>query len=120
MCFFFSFEKQKTIHLLIQTTALHLQHSWHQLKRHVTASREQQTLHDGVTGFGVRTAGSRRAGRRSGALGVGPRASRSLSTVHLRHDTRLRTAVVMRCSYTSLCRPSVAEHSPGQGGGALQ
>lgn len=61
---------------------------------------------------------STHASRRSGGLDVGPRASRSLSTVHLRHYTRLRTAVVMRCSYMSLRRPSVAEHSPGWGGGA--
>lgn len=44
---------------------------------------------------------------------VGPRASRSLGSVHLRHNTRLRTAVVMRCSY----RAYVAPPSPGRGWG---
>lgn len=59
---------------------------------------------------------STHAGRRSGA-DAGPRASRSLGSVHLRHNTRLRTAVVTGCSYRAyVAPPSPSTARAGVGG----
>ena len=87
----------------------------HHLKGATDRHRTMELGGRGSDAGGLRL--SAHTGRRSGGLDVGPRASRSLSTVHLRHYTRLRTAVVMRCSYTGLRRPC-HRAQPGRGGGA--
>ena len=91
-----------------------------EIRHHLKGATDRHRTME-LGGRGSDTGGLRlstHAGRHSGGLDVGPQASRSLSTVHLRHYTWLRTVVVMRCSYTGLRHPSVAEHSPGGGGGA--